>query len=376
MIRTVIYMGFNNPRTYKRGVENVIEVQARALGSGHKKIYLFFDDQQSIFRWNDIICIGIPKGPARFLRLNRIFFNISKRARAKRYQTIVHSHNYLMSLFLLWKTDLFTVHDGLWYLKKCFRSRLPWLFWMIERIVYRRSARIHCNSAFTYNASQLPSVRKNASIIYCTTPMESYPAAKGNYLPPPGRITVLSVRSIEERARIDLVIELATLSHERSLNIDFVVAGKGPLLDHFRWVIHSRKLPNIQLIGFISDGELVARYRDCNCVLVTCENGEGFGMPIIEGYLFDKPVVASRKCAVPEVIVDSKYLSSNNVEQMFSILQATLAESRTKAYFRKHYDKCFSNAVILEQFSKLYDNVFAAKNAISAALPELLFKAK
>ncbi len=358
-MRLVIYMGFNNPRTYKRGVENVIDMQAKALSSSSKKVYLFFDDRRSIFRWNGIICIGIPKGPARFLRLNAIVFKILKSATVKNYKTIVHSHNYLMSLLLFCGTDLFTVHDGLWYLKKCFHSRLPWLFWAIERIVYRRAARVHCNSQFTYGNSQLTSVRKDASVIYCTTPMEHYSASDVTYLPAPDRITVFSVRSIEERARIDLIIEMAALSQEQSLNIDFVIAGKGPLLTHYRRIIHARTLLNIQLIGFVPDCELVARYRDCNCVLVTCENGEGFGLPIIEGYLFGKPVVASGKCAVPEVIVHPKYLSANNPEEMLAILQMALAESGNATYFREHYDKYFSNAIISEQFSKLYDTVFA-----------------
>ena len=369
-MRIVIYMGFNNPRIYKRGVENVIDIQSRAASADARKIYLFFDDRWSIFRWSGILCIGIPKGPARFLRLNRVVSRISKSPIGRRSRLIIHSHNYLMSLFLLRRTDLFTVHDGLWYLKKCFHSRLPWLFWAIERIVYRRVTRVHCNSIFTYNASQLPSTGKDARIIYCSTPMEHYRPAAESYVAASGRITVFSVRSIEERARIDLVIELAALASERSLNLDFVIAGKGPLLAQYRKSIHDRALPNIQLIGFVTDSELAARYRDCDCVLVTCENGEGFGLPIIEGYLFGKPVAASGKCAIPEVVVSSRHLSINRPEEMLATIQATLAERSSGAAFRGHYDAHFSNTVILRQFASLYDELFIEQEGqVASKLP-------
>jgi glycosyltransferase involved in cell wall biosynthesis len=359
MKRFVIYTGFNNPRTYKRGVDNVIEIQARSLGPGPRKIYLFFDKETSVFRWNDILCIGMRKGPLRFFRLNAIAMRLIKRARARNYKVIVHSHNSLMSLFLFCRTDIFTVHDGFWYQKKTMNSRFPRLFWAVERIVYRRVDLVHCVSNFTYSASQLPDMKKDTRVIYISTPVEDYlPSAL--VCPPstPPRATVFSVRSIELRARIDLVIDIAALAQERSLDMDFVVAGKGPLLAHYRKMIEDRGLRNIRLLGFITDGDLVVRYKACDCVLVPCENGEGFGLPIIEGYLFGKPVVASGRCAIPEVISDPKYLSRNDAEEMLRILQATLTEHRDAAYFRGHYDKHFSNAVVLKQFASLYDEVF------------------
>jgi len=347
-------------------VENVIEIQARSLGPGPRKIYLFFDEEASVFRWNDILCIGMRKGPLRFFRLNAIAMRLIKRAKARNYKVIVHSHNPLMSMFLFCRTDIFTVLDGFWYQKKTMNVRFPWLFWAVERIAYRRSDRVHCISNFTYSASQLPDVKKEARVIYISTPVENY-APSGLVCPPstPPRATIFSVRSIEPRARIDLVVEIAALAQERSLDMDFIVAGKGPLLTHYRKEIEDRGLTNMKLLGFITDGDLVVRYKACDCVLVPCENGEGFGLPIIEGYLFGKPVVASGRCAIPEVISDPKYLSSNDAEEMLGILQATLGEHTDAAYFRGHYDKRFSNAVVLRQFAGLYDEVFGYGEAAS-----------
>jgi glycosyltransferase involved in cell wall biosynthesis len=358
-VHTVVFLGYNNPRTYKRGVENVIDIQARALPSGTRKVYFFFDQAASVFRWKDILCVGIRKGITKFLRLNVLVFRIVKAAQRAGRKVVIHSHYPQMTVLLFRQTDILTVHDGLWYLNKCFKSRIPWLFWAIERAAYMRTKRVQCNSHFTYAASQLPEVKRDATVIYCSTPMERYEVAKASFRSTcSSRRVVFSVRSIELRARIDLILEMAALAQQESLNIDFIVAGKGPLLLKYRQSVNDRKLRNIQLIGYVPDGELAARYRDCDCVLVTCENGEGFGLPVIEGYLFNKPVVASDKCAVPEVILEPKYLSKNEPEAMLQVLNSTLAEQVEDVRFLDHYTNHFANEVILKQFSELYEEAF------------------
>ena len=45
----IIYLGFNNPLKYKRGVENVILFQSEALKSGCDKIYIFLVTKMKSF---------------------------------------------------------------------------------------------------------------------------------------------------------------------------------------------------------------------------------------------------------------------------------------------------------------------------------------
>ena len=119
MRKCVIYFGFNNPLKFKRGVENVILFQAQSLGENIEKYYIFFDDENAEFKWNGINCIGIRKNKFRFISLNKL---INKKFKNKKY--IIHSHNYLMSFFLLKKTDIFTVHDGLYYQSNAINHKL------------------------------------------------------------------------------------------------------------------------------------------------------------------------------------------------------------------------------------------------------------
>jgi glycosyltransferase involved in cell wall biosynthesis len=51
----------------------------------------------------------------------------------------------------------------------------------------------------------------------------------------------------------------------------------------------------------VSDNDVIKYYKECDLVLVSSEYGEGFGLPI-EGYLFNKPVIASNRCAIRDYL--------------------------------------------------------------------------
>lgn len=361
MRRAVIYFGFRNPCGHKRGVENVIAVQADAMRGG-RKYYIFFDDHSSVARWGNIVAIGIKYTFFRFIVLNLIAVRLRSKLIRLGYEVILHSHNYLMSLFLWSRTNAFTVHDGLWYLKRATGSKIPWFFYLVERIVYGRVDHVHCNSEFTYRESLLRESRKSAIIIYCSTPLERIGREAiqlSSRSAPSGKFRILSVRSMESRARIDLVIDAAALARENGMPLLFIVAGKGPLLEFYRNEIRSRGLANIELPGYVSDSELVRLYVGCDAVLMTCENGEGFGLPVIESYLFGKPVIASNRCAVPEVLISPAYLTENNSVEIVNQLLLRVGAEEEPEVFREYYYKRFCNRVIEMQYADFYETVFA-----------------
>jgi glycosyltransferase involved in cell wall biosynthesis len=355
--RAVIYFGFNNPKHYKRGVENVVEVQASSLPDA-TKYYVFFDSEDSLFRWGSIVCIGVRRGATRFIRLNLLLWYLLRRL--KDSAVILHSHNYLASLFLLRHTDLFSVHDGLWYQKRSVGSRIPWLFHFIEIRVYRRCKMLHCNSHFTLNNSLIGQVGRVAAVIPCSTPLEGLAEHGATHtwrFAPPTTTHVLSVRSIEPRARIDLLLEMAELAMAQNKAVHFTVAGKGPLLEIYRNEIRRRGLRNIELLGYVSDSDLARLYAGCDCVLMTCEHGEGFGLPLIEGYLFGKPVIASNRCAVPEIVISPEYLVENDAAAVLNRLISLRKCNTDPSEFVTYYNDRFSNRVIRGKFRQLYDLV-------------------
>jgi glycosyltransferase involved in cell wall biosynthesis len=352
----IVYFGFNDPLRYKRGVENVISVQALA-GNFKRRYYIFFDSKISVKRWNNVVVISLRKTVFRFLMLNFLIGRLSRHG-----SIFIHSHNYLCSFFLLRSTDIFTVHDGLYYLSKQFGKPklLLWMNRIIERTVYRRSRVIHFVSNFSITQALLPSsARKKIKVIYNTTPLEQLstfaPKTVSNRN---GETSILVVRSIEERAYIDLVFEAAQVFRDRKDSVGFIIAGKGPLLEHFRELKGKKGLTNIVLKGFVPDEELIELYRNASLILVTARYGEGFGLPVIEGYLFNKPVIGSNLCAIPEIILDKSYLFENSKNSLVNAID-NVFKAPGRDNYHDYYMNNFAQRKIVERYNELYPQVNA-----------------
>lgn len=350
--RKISYLGFNNFKTHKRGVENVIHFQA--LASPYKiNYYLHWDTHTSVSRYENLICIGIKKDYFWFIYLNVILYKLNKKSKI-----FIHSHNPLMSIMSMYQSDLFTVHDALFYLTGVNNHRLHNFFWFFEKILYLRCNYIHFISEYSKKMSLYKSP-KNCKIIYNTSHFEKYEFTNSfqnkailNFSN--NTFKIFTVRSIEERALINTIIEVA--DKLKSKNIHFFIAGKGPLLDFYRLQIQNLGLNNIKLLGYVSDDHLIQYYRDCNLVLVPAAYGEGFGLPIIEGYLFDKPVIASNVCAIPEVIISKYFLFDNNSESIISKIE--YVKTTLKFDYKKYYNSKFSNDTVLFAMSNLYNKLF------------------
>jgi glycosyltransferase involved in cell wall biosynthesis len=344
----VLYLGFNNMLKHKRGVENVIDFQSKASPSS-MNYYIHWDDTTSVYKYKDFLCVGIKNNFLGFIVLNWFVSKIKR----KKKSVFIHSHNPLMSLFCLFQTNLLTVHDALYYQNKAVGHQLKALFYPLEKILYSRVKFVHFISHYTKNMS-LFSDSKNFKIIHNTSHLETYnlnnSQTKKNVEFDPTKIKVLVVRGIEERSRIDLVIQVA--EELKASNFEILIAGKGPLFDFYKNVIQKLNLKNIKLIGYVNEEMLTNYYLACDIVLMPAEYAEGFGLPIIEGYFFNKPVIASNRCAIPEVIISKEFLFDNTVEDVIKKLE--FAQHKQLGTYKEMYMTKFSNAFIVSQFKTLY----------------------
>lgn len=342
----VVYLGFNNPFIHKRGVENVILIQAKNQVFTNK-YYIFFGIKNETFDWEGIKCISIKNNIFRFIKLNWELFQLKRK-----HQLFIHSHNYLMSFFSIFRTSLFTVHDGLFYQYKSMEHKHLNLFKFIEKSVYKRATHAHFISNFTKNNSLYPTHYNNFTIIGNSTPYEFIKAGT-NIQKEEGKILIFGVRSIEERALVNLWIEVAERSQDKSYT--FKLAGKGLFLEHYRNVIKEKGLTNITLLGYTSDEDVAQLYSLSDLVMVTAQYGEGFGLPIIESYLYNKPVIASNICAIPEVIISNDYLFQNTADDILAKIEFALNHNRTN--FHDFYLKKYSSAQIINQYEQLYRQI-------------------
>jgi len=339
----ILFLGYNSFRQHKRGVENVIDFQSKACDF-ERIYYLHWGSKTTAYKNNKFTCLSIKHCWYWPLLLNLVLFKIKRENKF-----ITHSHNPLFSFFSVFHTDILTVHDGLYYLNKSMKRKIIFQFRIIELLLYFRCTLIHFISNYTKEQSLFGN-RRNFVIIPNTSHFENFASSFNSNKNTPNKKNILIVRSIEERARIDLILQVAERLSEK--NYIFSVAGKGPLLLHYQKEIEKRKLKNIEMLGYVNDNELLHLYSNCNIVLMIAEYGEGFGLPIIEGYLFNKPVIASKVCAIPEIIIDNSFLFENNVEDILEKIDFAL--NQVNQDYRKFYFEKFGNKNIVFKFCNLY----------------------
>lgn len=349
MYINVAYFGYNDFRIFKRGVENVIISQSKSSVL-NSRYYLFFGDRTEVFKMDNIICISISGlFIYKYILFNWILYKLKKR------NVIIHSHNYVMSLFCFYHTDLFTVHDAIYYQRKENRDRYSYLFYWVEKIVYLRSRKLHFISAYALKQALISSRQSKAvSIIHNTTPFEREMPYSVNIEFDSDTFNLFAVRGIQKRTRIDLLIDFANYVKDKKVlgrKVQINIAGKGPLLDYYRQKIQEHHLQNVTLLGYIDDATVASYYMSCDMVIMPCEYAEGFGLPIIEGYYFNKPVIASNKCAVPEIICSNKYLFENTPTAIYDTLISVVYLNFD---FRAYYEKRFSLQKMLVSISSIY----------------------
>lgn len=342
---SIIYLGYNSFKEHKRGVENVIDFQSKA----HEFeciYYVHWGSKTFAYKNGKFTSISIKNCWYWPILINLVLFRIKRKN-----PYIIHSHNPLFSFCSILRTNILTVHDGLYYLNKSKKRKISPLFYLIEKLTYFRCSLVHFISKYTKEQSLFGN-RKNFIIIPNTSHFENIMQYETLSKETSNKKNILIVRSIEERARFDLLLDVAEQLQEREFR--FTVAGKGPLLKYFSNEIQKRKLKNIEMLGYVNDKDLINLYINCDMVLVIAEYGEGFGLPIIEGYLFNKPVIASNICAIPEVIISNAFLFENSADSIIQKLNQVV-EIDTGNY-HKYYDLTFSNSKILSEFKDLYLN--------------------
>jgi glycosyltransferase involved in cell wall biosynthesis len=351
----IIYIGYNNMYKHKRGVENVIDFQSKAAPE-RINFYIHWDDETKLYHYNNLICFAIKNN----FYWPLVLFKIIRKIKL-RNKSIIHSHNPLMSIFNIFETDIFTVHDSLYYQSKVTGHKFKRIFYLLEKLLYFRTKKVHFISNYSKSMS-LFGTRKNYTIIPNTSHLEYYKKSiihetdkTDNFINfNPISYKVLIVRSIEERARIDLLIEVASflINHD----FEFFIIGKGPLLELYGNKIKAKKLSNIKLLGYVPDYQLIEYYKNCDLVLMPAEYGEGFGLPIIEGYLFNKPVIASNKCAIPEYIISNEFLFENTTNSIIEKLKILKKEQIIFSYEEYYYNR-FSNVTVNNDFKLIYQTL-------------------
>lgn len=194
--------------------------------------------------------------------------------------------------------------------------------------------------------------QQKGTVLYNFTRMKSSAVAhRGDYLLYYGRIT-------EEKGLRTLMRVMEMLPDVR-----LRVVGTGVLSDELR----NMRLPNVAFAGFKSGKDLVHEIENASYVILPSECEENNPLTIIESYMCGKPVVASRKSGIPEIVSEGEtgfMFEPSNAENMCAVLRRALSVNNDeymrmsgKSYiFAKQH---FSEDVYYERLMKIYNEAIS-----------------
>lgn len=123
---------------------------------------------------------------------------------------------------------------------------------------------------------------------------------------------------------VEIIEVFAKLKKEDFLPNDIVLINVGIIADeqYFNMInnmINGNDLnKNIYILGYITDEELKSLYSNCSSVIISSFN-EGFGLPALETFYFNKPLVYRKIPSVSEVVDNAGFGFEDKLE-LYKIL--------------------------------------------------------
>jgi len=154
------------------------------------------------------------------------------------------------------------------------------------------------------------------------------------------RRSILAIGTVEPRKNFPRLVHAfkALAAHDPDLTLT-IAGADGPDSEHVRSAIASLEATvrgRVRLTGWIDDGtrdELLAEAS----VLAYPSLDEGFGLPMLEAWQRDLPVVAARAGALPEVADDAALLvDPRDVDALAGALEEALDDEASRTALADH----------------------------------------
>jgi hypothetical protein len=261
---------------------------------------------------NEKVIGGNPRSPSNILYIRRQLKLFIKKTDE---QLIVHAHLTWPFLYVALATI------GLKKLKLVYtehnttnkRRRIP-LFWLVERLIYRRYSKIICISQGVHDSlAEWVGTRILSRLVTIQNGSRIYQVSKR--LPLKNRKPCLvSVGSLTSKKNFSTAIRAVARLGD---GVDtYVIVGEGPERKGLERIIHQEKLKSqVKLVGW---SDRVEEHFCCADIQLIPSLWEGFGLVAVEGMSTGLPVVASDVAGLSEVL-DPNNSAVTLVEDMESV---------------------------------------------------------
>lgn len=139
------------------------------------------------------------------------------------------------------------------------------------------------------------------------------------------------------------------------------MVGSGPLLDQAKE--YARGIEQISFPGFKNQSELKSEYANADCLLLTSDYGETWGLVVNEAFAAGLPVIVSDACGCSADLIDGingrSYVFGNTNEltvQMKSLLQWKVEDHNEAQKSIKQKNHIYSFSSIVDSFKQFIRN--------------------
>ena len=169
----------------------------------------------------------------------------------------------------------------------------------IERVLQTRTDAIINVSRYEYQAALRYGLKKdNQTVIYSGISPEKGPIDPAVKLPL-GKINLLFVGRFDPQKGLDILLEAFNACQRDDLHLTIIgdnVVGGGVKIE-------KKNTDRITFLGWVPHEKLASYYTACDAVVMP-SRWEAFGLVAIEAMKYGKPVIASDRGALPELVKD------------------------------------------------------------------------
>jgi len=160
----------------------------------------------------------------------------------------------------------------------------------------------------------------------------------------PPRFTVLYAGRLYRRKRVDVLLRAAARLRERIPEIEVRIVGDGPCAPALHKLSRALNLAGtVAWLGHVALAQLAAEYKRADVFCLPSVQ-EGFGIVLLEAMAAEKPIVAARAGAIPEVVPHGLLVDPESSEALAAGVESLYRSPETRDSL------AFAGARWVEQF--------------------------
>jgi len=247
---------------------------------------------------------------------------------------LIHSLHYSFPLFRLGAKQIVTIHDLTFFLYPQVHTLFKrYYFSLFIYLAGKCANEIICVSHSTANdlSAIFPKVNADVSVIPLAVVNQqiNYSNLESNDILNKFEIQsnfILFIGTLEPRKNIENIIRAFYQIYRSNPELELVLVGRrGWFYESMFSLVSELKLSDkIIFTGFVSEHEKFLLLSKCE-IFVYPSIYEGFGLPILEAFLYQKPTISSSISSIPEVAGDAALLiNPSSVDELSEAIDKLL----------------------------------------------------